>query len=61
MVQISMDCFVKRFQPDRYDLWKAGKDYGPHPEDDTSKIYRNSVRKSDKGNCHPLQQQQLEA
>lgn len=28
-----MDTFVKRFQPDRYELWLQGKDIGPHPED----------------------------
>ena len=28
-----MDTFVKRFQPDRYDLWLSGKDIGAHPED----------------------------
>lgn len=33
MVRISMDTFVQRFQPDRYELWLAGKDIGPHPED----------------------------
>lgn len=33
MVKISMDTFVKRFQPERYDNWINGKDYGPHPED----------------------------
>ncbi|XP_011872094.1 PREDICTED: lysine-specific demethylase 4C-like isoform X2 [Vollenhovia emeryi] len=33
MVKISMDTFVKRFQPDRYDLWLRGEDIGPHPED----------------------------
>ncbi|XP_042238661.1 uncharacterized protein LOC121877084 isoform X2 [Homarus americanus] len=33
MVKISMDTFVKRFQPERYELWLAGKDIGPHPED----------------------------
>ncbi|XP_006863826.1 PREDICTED: lysine-specific demethylase 4C [Chrysochloris asiatica] len=26
MVKISMDVFVKKFQPDRYQLWKQGKD-----------------------------------
>lgn len=34
-VKISMDTFVKRFQPERYDLWLRGLDYGPHPEDPT--------------------------
>ena len=33
MVRISMDTFVRRFPPDRYELWLAGKDIGPHPED----------------------------
>ncbi|XP_018338576.1 PREDICTED: lysine-specific demethylase 4B-like isoform X2 [Trachymyrmex septentrionalis] len=33
MVKISMDTFVKRFQPDRYELWLRGEDVGPHPED----------------------------
>lgn len=40
-VKISMDCFVRRFQPDRYDLWKVGKDVAPHPEDDRSKLYKH--------------------
>nr|XP_046246473.1 lysine-specific demethylase 4A isoform X2 [Scatophagus argus] len=29
MVKISMDVFVRKFQPDRYKLWKAGKDSTP--------------------------------
>ncbi|KAL0277556.1 UNVERIFIED_CONTAM: hypothetical protein PYX00_004798 [Menopon gallinae] len=33
MVKISMDTFVKRFQPEKYELWLAGKDIGCHPED----------------------------
>lgn len=28
-----MDTFVKRFQPEKYELWLQGKDFGPHPED----------------------------
>ncbi|XP_074643622.1 lysine-specific demethylase 4C-like isoform X2 [Tubulanus polymorphus] len=40
-VKISMDCFVKLFQPERYDLWRAGKDIGAHPEDDQRKLYKN--------------------
>ncbi|XP_076307338.1 lysine-specific demethylase 4A-like [Tachypleus tridentatus] len=32
-VKISMDVFVRKFQPDRYTLWKEGKDMGCHPED----------------------------
>ncbi|KAL9881943.1 putative lysine-specific demethylase 4B [Glossina fuscipes fuscipes] len=31
-VKISMDTFVKRFQPERYQSWLAGTDYGQHPE-----------------------------
>lgn len=30
-----MDTFVKRFQPERYEFWLNGKDFGPHPEDPT--------------------------
>lgn len=29
MVKISMDVFVRKFQPERYKLWKAGKDNVP--------------------------------
>lgn len=29
MVKISMDVFVRKFQPDRYILWKAGEDDAP--------------------------------
>lgn len=29
MVKISMDVFVHKFQPERYKLWKAGKDNVP--------------------------------
>uniref|UniRef100_A0A8C4ETS7 [histone H3]-trimethyl-L-lysine(9) demethylase n=1 Tax=Dicentrarchus labrax TaxID=13489 RepID=A0A8C4ETS7_DICLA len=29
MVKISMDVFVKKFQPDRYELWLAGRDVAP--------------------------------
>lgn len=33
MVKISMDTFVKRFQPEKYENWLLGQDIGPHPED----------------------------
>ena len=36
-VHISMDCFVKRLQPDRYEAWLKGEDYGRHPEEPTAK------------------------
>lgn len=35
-----MDCFVKRFQFDRYDLWKIGKDVVSYLEDDQFKFYK---------------------
>lgn len=37
MVKISMDTFVKRFQPDKYEDWINGTDIGPHPEDPVTK------------------------
>ena len=40
-----MDCFVRRFQPDRYELWKNGQDVGPHPEDDQSKLYPKNYKR----------------
>lgn len=33
MVRISMDCFVKRYQADKYEAWVNGTDIAPHPED----------------------------
>ena len=42
MVKISMECFVKRYQPEKYILWSLGKDIAPHPEDDHGKITRAS-------------------
>lgn len=38
-VKISMDTFVKRFQPDKYHKWINGNDIGPHPEDNKKKRY----------------------
>lgn len=32
-VKISMDTFIKRFQPENYVKWRSGNDIGPHPED----------------------------
>jgi len=40
-VNISMDCFVKRFQPERYEKWLAGQDYGHHPEDDPRQLAKS--------------------
>lgn len=33
MVKISMETFVRRFQPERYQAWLDGTDYGCHPEE----------------------------
>lgn len=46
MVKISMDTFVKRFQPDKYDDWIKGVDIGPHPED-PSALYGAAPAPSD--------------
>jgi len=32
-VRIDMSTFIRRFQPEKYENWLKGKDYGPHPED----------------------------
>ncbi|XP_052862260.1 probable lysine-specific demethylase 4A [Anopheles cruzii] len=36
MVKISMETFVRRFQPEQYEPWLRGEDYGYHPEDPTN-------------------------
>lgn len=33
MVKISMETFVRHFQPERYQNWLKGEDYGCHPEE----------------------------
>ncbi|KAL3271068.1 hypothetical protein HHI36_021567 [Cryptolaemus montrouzieri] len=38
MVKISMDTFVKRFQPERYEMWLKGEDVGPHPEEPNRQV-----------------------
>ncbi|RMC19436.1 hypothetical protein DUI87_04047 [Hirundo rustica rustica] len=48
MVSISMDVFVRKFQPDRYQLWKQGKDLytidhtKPTPESTPETFYSDS-------------------
>lgn len=32
-VQIEMGIFIKKYQPDRYQSWLDGEDFGSHPED----------------------------
>jgi len=39
MVRISMDPFVREFQPESYELWKAGLEVGAHPEDERKRLY----------------------
>jgi len=36
-VKFSMDPFVKKFQPEKYELWKKGLDIAPHPYDPPEK------------------------
>ncbi len=36
-----MDVFVKKFQAEKFEHWKAGKDLASHPEDDQRKLYPN--------------------
>lgn len=35
-VKFSMWTFIKRFQPERYELFLEGRDVGPHPEDQSN-------------------------
>ncbi len=46
MVRISMDTFVKRFQPEKYEMWLKGLDTGPHPESNSTDS--SPVQKNDK-------------
>ena len=32
-VKFDMGIFIKKYQPENFDKWKAGQDIGPHPED----------------------------
>ena len=38
MVKISMETFVRRFQPEKYENWLKGEDIGCHPEE-PNKLY----------------------
>jgi len=46
VVRISMDIFVRLYQPEKHAAWIAGKDVGPHPENDQSKLYAGSRSRS---------------
>jgi len=52
-VSISMEDFIERYQPERYDIWMQGQDVGPHPEDPQHRsaaprptVYHTSATKS---------------
>uniref|UniRef100_A0A8C4H0A8 Lysine-specific demethylase 4B n=1 Tax=Dicentrarchus labrax TaxID=13489 RepID=A0A8C4H0A8_DICLA len=70
MVKISMEPFVKRFQPDRYPNWMLGKDSAPidhthatpssTPELQSWLQRRRKTRPTNKGYCGPLTWAQLE-
>eukprot|EP00102_Acyrthosiphon_pisum_P026525 XP_016663735.1 PREDICTED: probable lysine-specific demethylase 4B [Acyrthosiphon pisum] len=38
IIKIDMTTFIKKFQPEKFDLWKSGRDVGCHPEDPTRKF-----------------------
>ncbi|CAG2167486.1 unnamed protein product, partial [Oppiella nova] len=60
-VQINMEAFVRKFQPDRYDMWLHGKDIGPDPKDPShvcaapapSHYERDIMSKFNKHKRHP--------
>ncbi|XP_051752848.1 lysine-specific demethylase 4A isoform X2 [Ctenopharyngodon idella] len=53
MVKISMDVFVRKFQPERYKLWKAGKDNAPidhsKPTPEVSELLTDGKTENEKG------------
>ena len=56
-----MDPFVREFQPDRYELWRAGLEVGCHPEDERSKVYskmRLAAARSARTSHHQIPAQQ---
>jgi len=48
-VNLDMEYFVKRFQPDRYEKWVKGEDIGPHPSDSTpvKKFFETALSSED--------------
>ncbi|XP_051562323.1 lysine-specific demethylase 4A-like [Myxocyprinus asiaticus] len=53
MVKISMDVFVRKFQPERYKLWEAGKDSAPidhsKPTPEAAEFLTDAKTENDKG------------
>jgi len=45
-INFSLDIFVKRLQPEKYELWLQGKDIGAHPEDPSSISYARMPSKT---------------
>lgn len=45
MVQISMDRFVKKYQPEQYESWRQGIILTPHPEDTKGVSEKNIARR----------------
>eukprot|EP00088_Acartia_fossae_P062732 TRINITY_DN7593_c0_g2_i10.p1 TRINITY_DN7593_c0_g2~~TRINITY_DN7593_c0_g2_i10.p1 ORF type:complete len:610 (+),score=156.64 TRINITY_DN7593_c0_g2_i10:92-1921(+) len=31
--RLSLHPFISKYQPEKYDIWRKGRDFGPHPED----------------------------
>ncbi|XP_061634771.1 lysine-specific demethylase 4A isoform X2 [Phyllopteryx taeniolatus] len=55
MVKISMDVFVRKYQPERYKLWKAGKDNAPidhsKPTPEAALFQKESGPPADNADC----------
>jgi len=43
-----METFVRRFQPEKFELWMLGKDFGCHPEDQSKSSFAPSPFKQEK-------------
>eukprot|EP00095_Tigriopus_kingsejongensis_P009380 snap_masked-scaffold732_size105256-processed-gene-0.9 protein:Tk09380 transcript:snap_masked-scaffold732_size105256-processed-gene-0.9-mRNA-1 annotation:"jumonji domain containing" len=46
-VKLDMSIFVKRFQPEKYEDWLAGRDIAPHPEDPPEVVGEIRLRAED--------------
>ena len=54
-----MDTFVKRFQPDKYEDWKNGRDIAPHPEDPEDVREQVMLRARDPEEYRKMMQERL--
>uniref|UniRef100_A0A671RPB9 [histone H3]-trimethyl-L-lysine(9) demethylase n=1 Tax=Sinocyclocheilus anshuiensis TaxID=1608454 RepID=A0A671RPB9_9TELE len=52
MVKISMDVFVRKFQPERYELWLAGKDNAPIDHSKPTLLFHRTLSPSDALQVH---------